>query len=53
MVEALQIKQQVRQWMDTARQMMLDGLNEEIDVTTKTGPHDLVTNIDRQVEQYS
>ena len=52
MGEALQIKQQVRQWMDTARQMMLDGLNEGIDVATKTGPHDLVTNIDRQVEQY-
>ncbi|KRL01393.1 inositol monophosphatase family protein [Liquorilactobacillus capillatus] len=38
--------------MREARTKILVSFNEQLDITTKTGPNDLVTNIDREVEAF-
>lgn len=53
MLESLEIiDQQVKKWMQEARIKIVSSLDSSLDVTTKSGPNDLVTNIDREVEEF-
>ncbi|KRM90751.1 myo-inositol-1(or 4)-monophosphatase [Liquorilactobacillus cacaonum DSM 21116] len=42
----------VKGWMKEARLKILKALNDEIDVWTKSGRNDLVTNIDKEIENF-
>lgn len=48
----VQIDNQVCQWLQEARAIVLRELNSRLTVETKSGRKDLVTNVDKQVEQF-
>lgn len=52
MADVEQIQKCVTSWMQTGRDMMLAGIKNGFSVGTKTSPHDLVTNVDKQVEKF-
>lgn len=51
-MELAKIDKLVYSWMQRAREIILTGMQCTLTVTTKTGRNDLVTNMDRQVEQF-
>lgn len=42
----------VKDWLRKAREIILDSFNLSLDVETKSGPTDLVTNVDKEVERF-
>lgn len=46
------IDEQVCQWLAEAREIILSEINNRLTVETKNGRKDLVTNVDKQVEQF-
>ena len=42
----------VKDWLRKAREIILDSFNLSLDVKTKSGPTDLVTNVDKEVERF-
>lgn len=48
----VQIDNQVCEWLAEARSIVLAELNSRLTVETKSGRKDLVTNVDKQVEQF-
>ncbi|MFK5675853.1 inositol monophosphatase family protein [Ligilactobacillus sp. LYQ60] len=51
-MELAKIDELVYSWMQRAREIILTGMQCTLTVTTKTSRNDLVTNMDRQVEQF-
>lgn len=53
MLESLRtIDDNVKKWMKEVRVKVIASFNDDLDVKTKSGPNDLVTNIDREVEEF-
>ncbi|KRM96511.1 myo-inositol-1(or 4)-monophosphatase [Liquorilactobacillus aquaticus DSM 21051] len=53
MLESLKmIDKHVKSWMEEVRVKVIASFNDNLDIKTKSGPKDLVTNIDREVEEF-
>ncbi|MBM7645675.1 myo-inositol-1(or 4)-monophosphatase [Scopulibacillus daqui] len=48
----LQVHEKAKQWIQEAAQLLKESLKEQIDVEFKSSYDDLVTNMDRKIEQY-
>lgn len=46
------IDNEVKSWLKQARKLILTKMDSDLQVSTKSGPNDLVTNLDKQVEQF-
>ena len=46
------IDNEVKSWLKQARELILTKMDSDLQVSTKSGPNDLVTNLDKQVEQF-
>ena len=47
-----EIDAEVKLWLKQARAEILANLNSNLEITTKSGPNDLVTNMDKQIEAF-
>lgn len=47
-----EIDQHVKVWMNYARKLILAQIKTDVQVSTKSGPNDLVTNVDKEIEEY-
>lgn len=52
MNEQLQIHQEVKQWFPKVRSQIIQGKRQGLEVQNKSSRLDLVTNIDKQIEQF-
>lgn len=50
--QADKIDSLVPQWLMTARKMILESFSQKIEIETKTNRNDLVTGLDRKIEQF-
>lgn len=46
------IDEHVKQWMFEARRMILKSFNTQLDINTKSNRNDLVTNMDKKIEEF-
>jgi len=44
--------QQIKQWIKEAAEKLKEYMNEELTIEEKTDPQDLVTNVDKSIEQF-
>ncbi|MGY3724304.1 myo-inositol-1(or 4)-monophosphatase [Granulicatella balaenopterae] len=51
-MDLLELHLEVMQWIDEAKAIIQAGLKSDLIIEEKTGYKDLVTNVDKQVEQY-
>lgn len=50
--ELAEIKENVSRWLKTGGATIRENINATLEVETKSGPKDLVTNMDKQTERY-